>query len=341
MQQPTTALLRSFGQQGEPQSRQSPWPGDASEDYARLIAHPGGSLRRWWLHTILRLTAKRMHVVGADIATLRAQQEVFDKKFGRLDPEAKQTAVDCDGVAAEWIEVTGSRPYRVLLYLHGGAFMFRFPRTHAGMAARWCRRLGARALMVDYRLAPEHRFPAAPDDCHGAYRWLLAQGIDPRHIALAGDSAGGNLALVTLHRIKAAGEPMPACAVLLSPAVDFTLSSKSLVTNEKRDPMFTLAGLIALRGLYASPRHYLDPSVSPLYADYAGFPPLLFQAGDLEVLRDESMRAADRAHAAGVDVELEIWKDMGHVFQALPLPQATAATEHIVNFITKHTGWSS
>jgi len=317
------------------------FPANAPEDYARLIAHPGGGLRRWWLHTILRLTAKRMRFVGVDIATLRAQQAAFDEKFGRLDPEARSTPVDCAGAPAEWIEVPGSRADRVLLYLHGGAFMFRFPRTHSGMAARWCRRLGARALMVDYRLAPEHRFPAAPDDCHQAYRWLLALGIEPRHIVIAGDSAGGNLALVTLHRIEAAGEPMPACAVLISPAVDFTLTSKSLVTNEKRDPMFTLAGLIALRGLYASPKHYLDPSVSPLYADYTGFPPLLFQAGDLEVLRDESMRAADRANAAGVKVELEIWKDMAHVFQALPLPQAAAATEHIVRFIAKHTGWSA
>jgi acetyl esterase/lipase len=306
-----------------------------------LIAYPGGNWRRWWLHATLRLTAKRMRVVDADVATLRAQQAAFDARFGRLDPEARQSPVDCDGAAAEWIDVPESRPDRVLLYLHGGAFMFRFPRTHPGMAARWCRRLGARALMVDYRLAPEHRFPAAPDDCHRAYRWLLAQGVDPRCIAIAGDSAGGNLALVTLHRIKAAGEPMPACAVLLSPAVDFTLSSKSLVTNERRDPIFALSALVALRGLYASPQHYLDPSVSPLYADYSGFPPLLFQAGDLEVLRDESMRAAERAHAAGVQVELEIWKDMAHVFQALPLPQAGAATRSIVRFIRRHTGWST
>ena len=160
-------------------------------------------------------------------------------------------------------------------------------------------------------------------------------------IAIAGDSAGGNLALVTLHRIKAAGEPIPACAVLLSPVVDFTLSSRSLVINERRDPIFRVTGLIALRELYASPEQFLDPSVSPLYADYTGFPPLLFQVGDLEVLRDESVRAAARAHAAGVQVELQIWKDMAHVFQALPLPQAEAATEHIVRFIGRHAGWTA
>jgi len=318
-----------------------PAQSSALPDYARVISHPGGRWRRWWLHAMLRLTAKRMHIIDADIGHLRAQQAAFDLKFGRIDPEARSTRVDCAGAPAEWIDVPASRPDRVLLYLHGGAFMFRFPRTHPGMAARWCKRLSARALMVDYRLAPEHRFPAAPDDCHRAYRWLLAQGVDPRRIVIAGDSAGGNLALVTLQRIKTAGEPMPACAVLLSPAVDFTLSGRSLVTNERRDPMFSLAGLIALRSLYASPEQFLDPSVSPLYADYAGFPPLLFQVGDMEVLRDESVRAAARAHAAGVKVELEIWKDMAHVFQALPLPQAEAATDRIVRFIGRHTGWSA
>ena len=319
-----------------------PAPPEALPDYARVISHPGGRWRRWWLHAMLRLTAKRTHIApGADITALRAQQAAFDLKFGRIDPEARSTPVDCAGAAAEWIDVPGSRRDRVLLYLHGGAFMFRFPRTHPGLVARWCRPLSARALMVDYRLAPEHRFPTAPDDCHRAYRWLLAQGVNPRHVVIAGDSAGGTLTLVTLHRIKSAGEPMPACAVLLSPAVDFTLSSRSIVTNEKHDPMFSLAALIALRGMYAPPERFLDPSVSPLYADFAGFPPLLFQAGGLEVLRDESVRAADRAHAAGVPVELEIWEDMAHVFQALPLPQAVAANEHIVRFIGRHTGWSA
>ena len=288
---------------------------------------------------MLRLTAKRMRFLDADIAELRARQAELDQKYGRLDPEARSTPVDCDGVAAEWIDIPGSRPDRVLLYLHGGAFMFRFPRTHPGMCARWCRRLNARALMVDYRLAPEHRFPAAPEDCHRAYRWLLGERTDPKNIVIAGDSAGANLALVTLHRIKMAGEPLPACAAMLSPVVDFTLSSRSLVSNEKRDPIFRLAALIALRELYASPEQFLDPSVSPLYADYAGFPPLLFQVGGIEVLRDEAIRAAERAHAAGVDVELEIWEDMAHVFQALALPQSDAANERIVRFIARHTGW--
>jgi epsilon-lactone hydrolase len=309
--------------------------------YAKVISHPGGAWRRWWVHLMLRMTAKRMTVIDVDIGKLRMEQAAFDARFARVDPEARRTPVDCAGVAAEWIDVPGSRAERVLLYLHGGGWMFRYPLTHASMVARICRPLGTRALMVDYRLAPEHRFPAGPDDCHAAYRWLLGQGIEPRNIVIAGDSAGGNLTLVTLHRIKAAGEPVPACAVAISPVVDFTISGKSFLTNARHDPMFTLATVIALRGMYAAPEQFLQPSVSPLYADFAGFPPLLFQVGSIEVLRDESVRAAAKAHAAGVTVELEIWHGMAHVFQALALlPQSGAAIESMVRFIHSHTDWS-
>jgi monoterpene epsilon-lactone hydrolase len=313
----------------------------ALPSYARIERHPGGTLRRWWLHLMLRLTARRMKVLGVDITVLRAQMARFDAKIARVDPETRRAPVDCAGVAAEWIDVPESRPERMLLYLHGGAFMFRYPGTHAGMVSRWCRALGARALLPDYRLAPEHPYPAAPDDCHAAYRWLLAQGHDPRHIVIAGDSAGGNLTLVTLQRIRAAGEPLPACAVVLSPVVDFTLSSRSMVTHERRDPIFRLASLVLMRGMYARPEQFLDPGVSPLFGDFSGLPPLLFQAGSLEALQDESVRAAQRAHAAGVFVELEIWERMAHVFQAQPLlPQAGEALGNIVRFIGARAGWT-
>jgi monoterpene epsilon-lactone hydrolase len=120
--------------------------------------------------------------------------------------------VECNGVEAEWIRVEQTRAHRTLLYLHGGSFAFRFPNAHAAFAARLCRRLGAQALIPNYRLAPENPFPAAPDDCHAAYRWLLESGCDPSGIVLDGDSAGGALVLVTLHRALQAGEPLPACA---------------------------------------------------------------------------------------------------------------------------------
>ncbi|MCU0803881.1 MAG: alpha/beta hydrolase [Burkholderiales bacterium] len=298
--------------------------------------------RRFWVHVAIRLVAKRRYGAWADVPTLRRRQLRFDRRFARVDPQARRADVDCGGVPGEWIEVPETRADRVLLYLHGGAFMFRFPNTHAALAASWCRSLGARALLPDYRLAPEHRYPAAPEDCHAAYRWLLAQGVAPAGIVIAGDSAGGNLALATLHRIRAAGEPMPACAVLLSPAVDLTMSSPSLLANERSDPMFTYAAFGWIRGMYIAPERVLEPSASPLFGDFAGLPPLLFQAGGIEMLRDESVRAAAAAHRAGTTVELEIWEGMAHVFQAMPmLPQARAANASAVRFIGAHTGWSA
>jgi acetyl esterase/lipase len=298
---------------------------------------------RWRLRSLnafLRRAVKRQMDRNVSVERLRARQAYFDAKFGEVDPAAHRTSVDCAGVAAEWIDVPESRPERVLFYLHGGAFMFRFPATHACLAARCCRLLGARTLMVDYRLAPEHPYPAAVDDCHAAWRWLLAQGIDPRQVVIAGDSAGGNLALATLHRAKAAGEPLPACAVLLSPVVDFTLSSRSLVDNERRDPMFTLAALLKFRANYAPPERTLDPTLSPLFGDFHGFPPMLLQVGSTEMLLDESVRAAEKAHASGVDVELEIWRNLPHVFQAMPLlPQSGEAIASIARFIGTRAGW--
>jgi acetyl esterase/lipase len=249
--------------------------------------------------------------------------------------------MDCDGVPAEWLEVPETRAERVLLYLHGGSFAFRFPNAHAALAGRLCRRLRARALLPDYRLAPEHPFPAGADDCHAAFRWLLAQGIEPRNIVLAGDSAGGNLALVTLHRARRAGEPMPGCVVLLSPAVDCTLSSPSMVEYDGRDPLLALSSLLVLRRHYVpSPHLYMNPEVSPIFGEFAGFPPLFFQAGSTELLRDEATRTADKAHAAGVDVELELWPDLPHVFQAAHfLPEAALALSHIARFVRMRTGW--
>jgi acetyl esterase/lipase len=309
--------------------------------YVRIVDAPGGLLRRMWLNGLLRLTAKGTSFVDADIGAMRVQQRKWDTRFARADPTVRRTPLAGAGFAGEWIDCPGVRPERVILYLHGGAFMFRWPGIHTAMLARWCQRLKARALMVDYRLAPEHPFPAATNDCHAAYGLLLEQGYDPKNIVLGGDSAGGNLALVTLQRIRGANQPMPACAILLSPGVDFTLSSPSMILNAGADPMFDLVELATMRGFYAQPERFSDPRVSPLFGNFAGFPPLLFQVGSREVLLDESMRAAARASAAGVEVTVEIWKHMVHVFQAMPLPQAEAALDCISRFVAQHTDWVS
>ena len=277
----------------------------------------------------------------ADIARLRRLYESLDARYFQPERSVVREAVTCNGVAAEWISVPQSLPGRVVFYLHGGSFAFRFPNAHAAFAARLCRRLGARALIPDYRLAPEHPFPAAPDDCLAAYRWALAAGCDARGVVFLGDSAGGNLALVTLHRTLRAGEPLPACAVLLSPAVDCTLESRSIVDNQGLDPMLSLADLLVLRHRYLpSAAQYMNPDASPLFADFAGLPPLFLQAGSSELLRDEAVRTAQRAHAAGVDVELELWTETPHDFQMIAfLPEAALAMDRIARFVFARTGW--
>ncbi|MCV2355641.1 alpha/beta hydrolase [Paucibacter sp. B2R-40] len=294
-----------------------------------------GSWRTRALNEWLRWASRKPLGFEDDVAALRRRYELLDARHFKLDPSVRREAVNCNGVAAEWISVPQTRPGRTILYMHGGSFAFRFPNAHASFAARLCRRLGASALMPDYRLAPEHPFPAAPDDCQASYRWLLSQGCRPEQLLVVGDSAGGNLALVTLHRSLLAKEPMPACAVLLSPAVDCTLDSPSMAVNEARDPMFSLRNLLVLRRLYVpSPQLYTHPDVSPLFADFAGFPPLFLQAGQSEMLCDEAIRLAHKAHDSGVDVELELWPETPHLFQmAAFLPEAARAMDEIEKFV--------
>lgn len=308
----------------------------------RVIEGPS-SWRTRALIAFLRLIRRNPLLLDADIAALRRRYEEIDARHFPVEKWVVREAIDCDGVPAEWVSVPESRPGRVLFLLHGGSFAFRFPHAHAGFAARLCRRLGARALIPDYRLAPEARFPAAPDDCEAAYRWLLASGQNPRDVVFVGDSAGGNLALVTVHRALRAGEPLPACAVLLSPAVDCTLTSLSMVDNEERDPMMHLSSLLVLRHHYVPEPHlHTHPEVSPLFADFDGYPPLFLQAGSSEMLRDEAIRTARKANAAGVDVELELWPETPHVFQIVSfLPESALALDHIARFVLKRTGWET
>lgn len=310
-------------------------PSPAHPPFARLVPTGTGRWRLWLVSLLLRVLVKWKLGWRIDVGHMRRQQGQLDALIRRKLPAGLLQAASCDGVPAHWLG-EAPRTGRVILYLHGGAFVARSPYLHAAMLRGWCEALGARALMVDYRLAPEHPYPAAMEDCHQAYRWLLAQGYQAGQIALAGDSAGGNLALALLHRIKAAGVPLPACAVLLSPFTDFTLSGVSMARNARRDPIFTPAFALMLRSQYVAPERFLDPTVSPLFGDFRGLPPLLIQAGSTEMLLDDAVRVAVRARDAGSHAELEIWERMPHVFQALPLPQAAMASQRIAQFIVGH-----
>lgn len=303
---------------------------------------PSISWQARWVELLLRAKVRRRMAPDIDLAALRRHYEEVDRTKFRVLPDVKRTSISAGCVRAEWLEVPQSRSDRVLLYIHGGGFALRMPNIYARFTARVARTLNARALLVDYRLLPEHPFPAGVDDCLIAYRWLLDQGVAANNIVIGGDSAGANLTLVTLLGAKAACLPLPACAFVISPPVDLTMSSPSFVANERSDALFHLSTLMLLRGRYVGADRLLDPRVSPLFGDLEGLPPLLLQAGAREMLRDDAARFAERARHAGVYAEAELWNGMQHCFQILQfLPESGRAIEAIARFVMRCTSWST
>lgn len=243
--------------------------------------------------------------------------------------------LEAQGLRGEWVRLPQSREDRVVLYLHGGAFCMGSTRSHRNLVAHICAQGRARALSLDYALAPEHPFPAALDDTLAAYRFLLAGGLAPHRIAFAGDSAGGNLVLAALIMLRDAAEPLPAAAVCLSPPTDFTGASESMVSRAHLDPMVKLESVIPLCRAYAGNLPADDPRLSPLLANLAGLPPLLIQVGSHEILHDDSARFARKAREAGVDVTLEVGDQLWHVWQAAApyVPESAKAINSIGRFL--------
>ncbi|MEX0682854.1 MAG: alpha/beta hydrolase [Dehalococcoidia bacterium] len=252
-----------------------------------------------------------------------------------IDADIKREKADANGVSGEWITPPGVSGDTTIFYIHGGGWTVGSVNTHARMVANICKAADARAFSIDYRLAPEHPFPAGFDDCLTAYRWLLDQGVDPERLVIAGDSAGGNLTLATLVRLRDEGLPLPAAAVALSPATDMEATGDSVKTRRDVEPMLDPDGIEKVREAYCPGQDVRNPYLSPLYADLAGLPPMLIQVGDHEILLDDAKRFAERATAAGVDATLEVWDEMIHVFQffAPMLPEGTAAIERIGEFV--------
>lgn len=270
-----------------------------------------------------------------DIGELRAAFDALGKDLLPL-PDVMFQPVDATGVSAEWIEPTGSDPSRVIFYLHGGGYVAGDPVVYRNFVAALCRASGYRALVVNYRLAPENPFPAALEDAQRSYAWLLTQGIAADQIVIIGDSAGGGLALSTLVSLREGCHPLPAAAVLLSPWTDLTLESDSHVTKVKDDP------LITRKFLDQSRQHYIgtgasdkDALVSPLYANLTGLPPLLVLVGTAEVLLDDSTALIHKAREAGVDAELIKGDGMIHTWPFFidSFPEASEAVQNIGTYI--------
>ena len=271
------------------------------------------------------------------IAERRAQYERAGKVFP-TPPDVKVERVNAPAAPAEWLRPPSAVPGRVVLYLHGGGYVIGSPRSHRHLAAAIAGAAEASALLLDYRLAPEHPFPAAVEDATAAYRWLLDQAIAPEHIVIAGDSAGGGLTVATLLALREARVPLPAGGVCISPWVDLTCGGASYVTKAEADPIVRRAGVEQMAQAYLGATPARTPLASPLFADLRGLPPLLIHVGTDEVLLDDAVQLADRAKAAGVDATLEVYDHMIHVWHwFLPmLDEAQTAVDGIGRFVRRH-----
>lgn len=285
------------------------------------------------------IDAVRAHLATLPPAETIAEQRAMYDRAERVFTLPADITVDAEtagGRPAEWIVAAGAGTDTALLYLHGGGYVIGSPRSHRHLAAAIARAAGMAAVVPDYRLAPEHPFPAAVDDALATYRWLLeARRIAPGRVVLAGDSAGGGLTVATLLAAREARLPLPAGGVCLSPWTDMTLGGRSHVTRAARDPIVRRDGIAEMARAYLGPADPRTPLASPLLADLRGLPPLLIQVGSEEVLLDDATGLAERARAAGVDATLEVWEPMIHVWHwFLPwLDEAGAAVEKIGGFI--------
>ena len=236
--------------------------------------------------------------------------------------------VDVDGVPGEYLIAPGSDDSRVVLYLHGGGYVIGSIKSHRYLMQNVSRQSGARTLGLDYRLAPENPFPAAVEDATKAYRWLLAQGYQPKNIAIAGDSAGGGLTLATLVNLRNEGDPLPAAGVLISPWTDLSGEADSVTSRADSDPMVSADGLYGLGQQYLNGADVKNPLASPVFADLTGLPPLLVHVGGREVLYDDAITVVNNAKTAGVEVELLDEAEMFHVWHAFS-PMLDEAQEAI------------
>jgi acetyl esterase/lipase len=284
----------------------------------------------------MKLFYARLFPPEMDIERLRrgAQQPVFEPLPRGIRWETGQVG----GIAGEWITPPNAAKNHVLLYLHGGGYVVKTPHVHRVLVGRLTRAAGMRAFMADYRLAPEHPFPAAVHDAVASYRGLLAQGFAPSQLVIAGDSAGGGLAAALLIHLRDCGEPMPAAAGIMSGLLDCTFSDPAVTAYAQRDPFLRLADVRKWARHYAGAEDPAHPLISPVFADQHGLPPLLIYAGDQECLYPDAVRFAAQAEAAGVDVTLRIWAGMLHAFPVFAgfVPEGRHAIAEMGAFLCRH-----
>jgi epsilon-lactone hydrolase len=248
--------------------------------------------------------------------------------------------VDAGGVPAMWCIPMGAADDRVLIWTHGGGYVVGSMHSHRKVAGHLARAVGARALVVDYRRAPEHPHPAPVEDAVATYRWLLGQGIQPAHIATTGDSAGGGLATTMVVRLRDLGEPLPAAIMPLSPWYDMEAKGETLDTRASMDELVQREILLGMAGMFLGEGRADDPLANPLYADLEGLPPMYLQVGDHETLLADSHRFTEKARAAGVEVQLDVLPEMQHVFHMMAgrCPEADEAITRLADWARPRLG---
>jgi len=271
---------------------------------------------------------------------LPERRAAMERGAASMPQPANTTFVDVDaaGVPGEWVTATGAADDRALLYLHGGSYSACSPRTHRRLTTALSKEAGVRVLAADYRLAPENPFPAALEDAVAVYRWLIDGGTAPEHLAVAGDSAGGGLTIAMLVAAHDAGLPMPAAAVVISPWADLELGSDSMTSKAGVDPMLSPQRLKENADRYLGGRDPRTPLASPVHADLTGLPPLLVHVGGREILLDDAKQLAERATSDGVDVTLEVYEEMIHVWHILVglAPEGDEAVRRVAEFLRGH-----
>jgi monoterpene epsilon-lactone hydrolase len=295
----------------------------------------------WTLELETVAEVLRRSATLSSVMPIHIQRRVIDPPRRKTRPmrEVDMEPLDASGVSAEWFSQPTSDPRRVVLYFHGGGYSTGSINSHRDFLARLCIASGVRVLAVDYRLAPEHPFPAQLEDAKRVYLWLIQeQGFHPERIVLGGESAGAGLTLSTLVAIRHERLPLPAGGVLLSGWFDLDPRSTSMQFNRHYD-FVTRLGIRAMAKRFAPRQEHTNPLVSPVHAEMTGLPPLLIQVGAAETLLDDSLIVAERARSAGVDVRLEVWPDMIHAWHifAPMLEEGRRAIERIGEFVSQIT----
>lgn len=246
--------------------------------------------------------------------------------------------VDCDGVPCLWVDAPGGAQDRVIVHFHSGGYLMGSANGYRSFGGNLAAATGCRVLLVDYRLAPEHPFPAAIEDALAVYKWLLDEKVDPQNILLCGDSAGGGLALITLQVLRVEGLPLPAGGISISPLADLAHTGESRLTNDGPDPLVTMPLIQMIGDAYCGPLDPKLPRISPLYGDWRGLPPLLIFAGEIEMLRDDGKMCAAAAVLAGVDATYIEGEGMPHIWTLFAdrLPEGREAFEQIGAFARSH-----